>query len=817
MKVNLKRQAGAFWLSVMAVISMMPHLMATAAVSGSGRPSMATPSNAASVSDAEKSFETAVFTDAGPFLPPAQVSRPVSQPDALWEKRGLILDQTVEEDPQKPGEYRVRLEAYAASPVTDLAEAFPVDIVLVLDQSDSMACDFEGNFPEADEERKQYGVKGIVHKFIETVGEKYNTAGFDHRIAIMTFDSRASVVKGWTFVDEAGKEDLQSAVDELPDAPSGARDIGEGMAAAADLLENGYDYGGGNLLRQKAVIVVADGVPTKNRDFDAQIAADALRSAEGLKDSGATIYSVGIFNGADPFSDIQAANGFLNDLSTNSQVGEHYYLTADHWDALDEIFTKIGENISAADGDLDEETVVDEVLSPCFELADETEISVKTADYTGGGSFGREEISELAAISGECEDGRQHVAVKGFYFGPMAEEPVRGKKLIVEFNIRPREGFLGGDGVPVSSEESGVYIQKDGEPQLVERFEAAEVDVPIPDITVEAAEKNAYLMGVLTDEDYRDGAVIRCGGVPIYGQGVEDLEEWQHEYIRLPRSSDLEVDRPPGDLVNDTVYTLSCTIGSQKSGQSAPAKVQVYKPRITLGDSHVFRGEELPEAYDVNANIRQVSWEHQGAAKTDSTAMSGSEPEFSWICEYDPSKVMDGKVSARGEIGVKVIGVAVKSQEAKAPESLIEHVTLVHEGCENARGDEMEDYPDDHFLLHIRTGSLTVKSILEDSGSSEKLLTFTIKKDGVPYTSCAVPGNGEITISELPLGNYEICQETGKGTLGWRLGAPEYSVKQAELTQENTDILFTCTNRGVNRKWLSGIFKAANKMMGGGQ
>jgi len=48
------------------------------------------------------------------------------------------------------------------------------------------------------------------------------------------------------------------------------------------------------------VILFTDGVPTKQSDFDTTVANGAIQSAKALKDAGATVYSVGIFNGANP-------------------------------------------------------------------------------------------------------------------------------------------------------------------------------------------------------------------------------------------------------------------------------------------------------------------------------------------------------------------------------------------------------------------------------------------------------------------------------------------------------------------------------------
>lgn len=52
--------------------------------------------------------------------------------------------------------------------------------------------------------------------------------------------------------------------------------------------------------RQKVVIVFTDGVPTTTNEFDTDVANSAITAAKSMKDAGVTVYTVGIFNGANP-------------------------------------------------------------------------------------------------------------------------------------------------------------------------------------------------------------------------------------------------------------------------------------------------------------------------------------------------------------------------------------------------------------------------------------------------------------------------------------------------------------------------------------
>ena len=133
------------------------------------------------------------------------------------------------------------LEAYLTNEVTQTVSVKPLDIVLVLDQSGSMADDFNGRTTTKNEARRQYAMKQAVNSFIDKVGEQYSEKG-DHRMAIVTFGSKAETWQGWTVVDAAGKSSLKNAVDRLPQNPAGATNVGAGMQAAETLMGSGYAY-----------------------------------------------------------------------------------------------------------------------------------------------------------------------------------------------------------------------------------------------------------------------------------------------------------------------------------------------------------------------------------------------------------------------------------------------------------------------------------------------------------------------------------------------------------------------------------------------
>lgn len=113
------------------------------------------------------------------------------------------------------------LEAYATGNSQVLQKEVPLDIVLVLDQSGSMAYNFNGKQTAQNKDRRQYAMKNAVKTFINSVADRYDAESSDHRMAIVTFGDDASTLVGWTQVNGTGKDTLTTAIDGLPKWPSG--------------------------------------------------------------------------------------------------------------------------------------------------------------------------------------------------------------------------------------------------------------------------------------------------------------------------------------------------------------------------------------------------------------------------------------------------------------------------------------------------------------------------------------------------------------------------------------------------------------------
>ncbi len=436
--------------------------------------------------------KTKVYTKAGPFLPPVLVGpssanarrlkamtkgglQPMGNDTTTPDGLGLSKTAT----PKEGGGYTLTLEAYTTGTVTSETVSIPVDIVLVLDQSGSMQYNFAGNSSNYANSR-QKAMQDAVNNFIAAVGEKYDAENSDHRISIVTFGSNASVLEGWTDVDEAGITTLTDDIDGLPRQPEGATNVGAGMQNAQNLLTgSGYSYSGPNTNRQKVVVLFTDGIPTTASDFSVSVANNAISAAKSLKDAGATVYSVGIFTGADPDQlygdtgfnqnsngtvgsswgnlgflffgdmdavDVPAGNRFLNYVSSNfakateigledsswsiiiasyhgweitknfSRTTDGYYLTANDSASLNNIFQSISEQISTPTISLGTGTVVKDIVAPQFAVPENSTVRFYTQPYQGNDSWG----TRVAVTDGSVHlvegTSDDNVSVTGFDF-----------------------------------------------------------------------------------------------------------------------------------------------------------------------------------------------------------------------------------------------------------------------------------------------------------------------------------------------------------------------------------------------------------------
>ncbi len=802
--------------------------------------------------------QTVVYTAAGPFLPAVSVQpvlRAVRASGANELKDGLNLSKTATANAD--GSYKIRMEAFTTGKVTTTTSTTPVDVVLVLDQSGSMAYDFNGNSTNNDTSRRQYAMKQAVNQFIGAVADKYDAEKSDHRISIVTFGSDASVLQGWTPVSQDGKKTLQGEITGLPSTPSGATNVGDGMKQAETLMGSGYNYTGSNTTRQKVVVVFTDGVPTTQSDFNTTVANTAIKSAKALKDSGATVYSVGIFNGAKPeqlygdsgfkynsngqvgsywasFSwwgigdvknyDIPAGNRFLNYISGNfpdateigiqpydssflgigyygweitrnfNRASSSYYLTANDSASLSRIFTTISENIGQASIDLSSSTVVKDIVTPYFTMpANTADVKLYTADYNGT-SFGMEQPAG-SDVRATIDANTNTVSVTGFdfnkyYVADKQHEGTYGKKLIIEFSVQRKPGFVGGNNVPTNGDTSGVYTEKGVSAGL---FDVPKVNVPIIAPELAGQDCHVYYLGTQPTPEQM------CTPYDTAGSDFS--------FVKVSYTTSGSV-----DMTQDGSYTVTATVSpkeeaaSDSAGASAqPATatvtstVYVYKPELTFKDSEGYYGDTAP---GFDGNLTATAWKHNDTVAD--TDVMGAAPALTLLYTPDEGAIVDGKINARQDIGV---AVTVKSGD----QDVTNATTFLHTNCAG----KTCTLPDGKaFLLHVNTCSLTISKTVTGQNNGQSFV-FTVKDaNGNVITTVAVKGGASKTITGLPIGTYTVTEDT-QWSWQYNLTSGNDVTKElkANAAEDYAAADFTNEYKGTN--WLTSIADVINTWISG--
>lgn len=605
--------------------------------------------------------------------------------------------------------------------------------------------------------------------------------------------------------EASGVENIQQSIEILE--AKGATYVNHGVELGNNIFMNHQVPQGQK--RNRIMIVFTDGQPGSS-GYDGDVAGDAIAAAKVTKDRyGATVYSVGIFQGADATSagkehgtETQMSNWFMQNLSSNEGVVQDpsYYLSAADSEALNNIFQTISDNIESGGSaiQLGTETIMKDVISDSFQLPEGTnnnDMKAYTADYIGENSFS--DKTPFDATVDISQDGKS-VCVTNFdysenWVGTVTDNgqvSYRGKKLIVEIPIIVRDGFLGGNGVRTNGADSGIY----NEDKIIENFEVPTVNVPIPDIAVQAPDKNVYLLGGLTQEQLMQDVVVTAGGVNL----LQEPEPWQAEYVDI-------IITKPGAMSNLTTgqsYTVTAEIAPKPS--TAPgnvdkktgmdlANVNVFVPELTFQDSIVYYGDNTPIDYD--RNYVSTEWKHGKTSDRD-VAMIGYAPGLELTYQPGPG-IENGIINTKVNIPVNVT-VKIGDQNIE------DYVKFAHKDCDNGCG---FDSATEEFLLHVKTCQLTIH---KQGGMDGEPYVFYVYKDDEKYTELTITGNGSETICELPVGDYTLAEDAN---WAWRYSDIQVG-SGANLTSTNPSGTITCTNANRLDQWLNGFSSVVQNIMG---
>lgn len=283
----------------------------------------------------------------------------------------------------------------------------------------------------------------------DTVGnETYKESGYTYNYT--------QIVQGLTKVDSDGAVALKSSVNAL--TAGGATSADYGLEKAIDV------FGAAGQVpkdRNRVVIMFTDGEPNHDNGFDGRVAKAAIDKAKTLKNEsyGASVYTIGIFDGASVGESLPAnndngrTNRYMHLVSSNypeassmkdtgtGAVTNGFYKVASDASSLGAVFTKLGDAIGKPSINLSSTAVLTDNIASNFQApANATDVKVYTADYNGNSkTFGDKTAFDSATVN--VANGA--VTVSGFDYSANfvsdTEHPGTmgnyGKKLIVEFEI----------------------------------------------------------------------------------------------------------------------------------------------------------------------------------------------------------------------------------------------------------------------------------------------------------------------------------------------------------------------------------------------
>lgn len=284
------------------------------------------------------------------------------------------------------GSYTVNVDVKGAVNSTTVTTTQPIDFTLVLDVSGSM----DDPMSKTDRTRRLDALKEAVKAFLDEAANTNTEAGSELvHVGLVKFAGDKTDKIGDDMYRSGGYTyNYSQIVSNLTADMNGLKNkVSKLKAAGATRADNGFNLaakmmGSARTDAKKVVIFFTDGSPTSSSGFEGKVANKAVEAAKELKDGGATVYSIGVFSGADPSSIQGNENQFMHAVSSNfpkatkyNQRGEGnieagYYKSATNASELNTIFDEIEKSETTTSAYT--KVTMEDTLSGYVELADST-------------------------------------------------------------------------------------------------------------------------------------------------------------------------------------------------------------------------------------------------------------------------------------------------------------------------------------------------------------------------------------------------------------------------------------------------------------
>ncbi len=266
--------------------------------------------------------------------------------DPIQFTSGPLKGQSIEKS--AGSDFLVALSAMSSTSSTTQTEPIPLDVVMVLDASGSMS---DAMSPTTRTKRID-ALKTAVSNFIDSAAKKnaqISDANKKIRLSIVKFAGDKSdnigndtyrdgyytynysqIMQNLTVCEGPRATQLKETVNAIN--PAGATRADYGLKHAQAALASNPDQARSNA--KKVVIFFTDGSPTSSSGFESEVASRAIEAAKTIKAAGTEVYTVGIFDGANPSLSVTGSNAsredkFMHAVSSNYPTAT--YTPEDPW------------------------------------------------------------------------------------------------------------------------------------------------------------------------------------------------------------------------------------------------------------------------------------------------------------------------------------------------------------------------------------------------------------------------------------------------------------------------------------------------------
>lgn len=284
------------------------------------------------------------------------------------------------------GSYTVNVDVKGAVNSTTVTTTQPIDFTLVLDVSGSM----DDPMSKTDRNKRLDALKEAVKAFLDEAANTNTKAGSELvRVGLVKFaGDKTDKIGDYMYRSGGYTYNYSQIVSDLTADMSGLKNkVSKLKAAGATRADNGFNLavkmmGSARTDAKKVVIFFTDGSPTSSSGFEGKVANKAVEAAKELKDGGATVYSIGVFSGADPSSIQGNENQFMHAVSSNfpkatsyedcvdGDKDAGYYKAATNASELNAIFDEIEKSETTTSAYT--KVTMEDTLSGYVELADST-------------------------------------------------------------------------------------------------------------------------------------------------------------------------------------------------------------------------------------------------------------------------------------------------------------------------------------------------------------------------------------------------------------------------------------------------------------